>query len=389
VDVVNKFNEENPWKITIEMDIVASTQLNQKLNTAFPAGEAAELMLMNMNNRFRYKDYTIPHTDVWEITKLKKEDFLPGHLLANTVDGDLLFLPFQYSAQYTYWNKDLFRKAGLDPEKPPMSFAEWTTMAEKITDPSANVFGTGVYYNSNQQTSEVLAAAGGNAIIETSPGKYKVVFAGNQGFKDTLMWVNDLYSRGLNPTEENVQPMFLAGQIGIMLDGSWLKAGSDAAGIDYGVAKTFGKDPTATIGGFMITTSCKTEIQRQACYKFIEYWYLGLDGSDLRNTGAGRWAFDIGFPASYIPLMNLPEYKENKVLQDLTPSNPEAFSPRLVPLSFVTNLETVVQALIQSVVFTESKGAALEAEIDAALALAQQDAEALVVQFHGEDSLVK
>ncbi len=50
----------------------------------------------------------------------------------STADGKMLSLPFNSSTAITYWNKDAFKKAGLDPERPPKTWPETFAMAEKL-----------------------------------------------------------------------------------------------------------------------------------------------------------------------------------------------------------------------------------------------------------------
>ena len=40
--------------------------------------------------------------------------------------------PFQRSTVVMYWNKDLFKEAGLDPAKPPRTWAELADAAKKL-----------------------------------------------------------------------------------------------------------------------------------------------------------------------------------------------------------------------------------------------------------------
>jgi sn-glycerol 3-phosphate transport system substrate-binding protein len=42
-------------------------------------------------------------------------------------------IPFQRSTIVLYWNKEAFKEAGLDPDKPPATWAEETAFAEKLT----------------------------------------------------------------------------------------------------------------------------------------------------------------------------------------------------------------------------------------------------------------
>lgn len=61
------------------------------------------------------------------------------------VDGKLYSMPFNSSTSILYYNKDLFRKAGLDPNKPPTTFADMEEIGEKIVKsgvaPNAVSFG--------------------------------------------------------------------------------------------------------------------------------------------------------------------------------------------------------------------------------------------------------
>jgi sn-glycerol 3-phosphate transport system substrate-binding protein len=46
--------------------------------------------------------------------------------------GNMLSFPFNSSTPILYYNKDLFKKAGLDPEAPPKTFADVETYAKKL-----------------------------------------------------------------------------------------------------------------------------------------------------------------------------------------------------------------------------------------------------------------
>jgi sn-glycerol 3-phosphate transport system substrate-binding protein len=44
----------------------------------------------------------------------------------------MLSFPFNSSTAIFYWNKDAFKKAGLDPNKPPKTWKELVAAAEKL-----------------------------------------------------------------------------------------------------------------------------------------------------------------------------------------------------------------------------------------------------------------
>lgn len=49
------------------------------------------------------------------------------------VDGKLYSMPFNTSNPILYYNKDMFKAAGLDPEKPPATYEELADAAKKLT----------------------------------------------------------------------------------------------------------------------------------------------------------------------------------------------------------------------------------------------------------------
>ncbi|MCX7025986.1 MAG: extracellular solute-binding protein, partial [Spirochaetes bacterium] len=50
----------------------------------------------------------------------------------STSDGKMLSMPFNSSTAVMYYNKDAFKKAGLDPEKAPVTWPEFFDYAKKL-----------------------------------------------------------------------------------------------------------------------------------------------------------------------------------------------------------------------------------------------------------------
>ena len=50
----------------------------------------------------------------------------------STADGKMLSLPFNSSTAITYWNKDAFKKVGLDPNKAPATWPDTLATARKL-----------------------------------------------------------------------------------------------------------------------------------------------------------------------------------------------------------------------------------------------------------------
>jgi sn-glycerol 3-phosphate transport system substrate-binding protein len=75
---------------------------------------------------------------VYRLMKDADEPFDPQAYLPavtgyySTADGRMLSLPFNSSTAIVYWNRALFKKAGLDPYTPPKTWPETFAAAEKL-----------------------------------------------------------------------------------------------------------------------------------------------------------------------------------------------------------------------------------------------------------------
>lgn len=74
----------------------------------------------------------------WELMKDTGEAFDQSKYLPavisyySTTDGKLLSLPFNSSTPVLWYNKDMFKKAGLDPNKPPKTWTEVADYSKKL-----------------------------------------------------------------------------------------------------------------------------------------------------------------------------------------------------------------------------------------------------------------
>jgi sn-glycerol 3-phosphate transport system substrate-binding protein len=75
-----------------------------------------------------------------------RKSFYPAFMANSQTGGKTWGIPFQRSTIVLYWNKELFKEAGLDPNKPPGTWKEMLEYAQKLTrkDASGNVTQYGV-----------------------------------------------------------------------------------------------------------------------------------------------------------------------------------------------------------------------------------------------------
>jgi sn-glycerol 3-phosphate transport system substrate-binding protein len=69
------------------------------------------------------------------------KSFFPAFMKNSQTGGKMWGIPFQRSTIVLYWNKEAFKEAGLDPNRPPATWSEQVEMAKKLTkrDSGGNV----------------------------------------------------------------------------------------------------------------------------------------------------------------------------------------------------------------------------------------------------------
>ncbi len=76
--------------------------------------------------------------DMFQKSGLREADFVPASLGLCRYNGQLYGMPFLIDAKALLWDKDAFREAGLDPERPPRTLEELTDYAAKLTKRDAD-----------------------------------------------------------------------------------------------------------------------------------------------------------------------------------------------------------------------------------------------------------
>jgi multiple sugar transport system substrate-binding protein len=94
------------------------------------------------------------------------DDIIPVMLANNTFDGQLWSFPFNKSVPVLYYNKDMFRDAGLDPDAPPRTINEMREYVRVLTrdtsgDGRPNIQGYGHTIRNEWNWSCIFRSSGG------------------------------------------------------------------------------------------------------------------------------------------------------------------------------------------------------------------------------------
>jgi sn-glycerol 3-phosphate transport system substrate-binding protein len=71
---------------------------------------------------------------LWQLLDLKLESMIGGAEQLRDAHGRLLALPFGVSTPVLYYNRDAFRRASLDPARPPATWYEMAAMAAALVE---------------------------------------------------------------------------------------------------------------------------------------------------------------------------------------------------------------------------------------------------------------
>ncbi len=113
-----------------------------KALTAVKGGDSPELAILLAADLMTLTDdeAVIPFDDVLKSNSDKTwlNGFYPAFMENARVKGKTYGIPFQRSTPVLYWNKDMFKAAGLDPDQGPKNWDEMREFAKKLTKKDAS-----------------------------------------------------------------------------------------------------------------------------------------------------------------------------------------------------------------------------------------------------------
>ncbi|MDF2707350.1 MAG: extracellular solute-binding protein [Nonomuraea muscovyensis] len=209
-----------------------------------------------------------------------KDKLAPSHMKLGTLDGRQYTIPHTLDLSVWFWNKDLYEKAGLDPEQGPRSlkeFAQHATAIQEKAGKDGKVHGT--FFGGNCGGCYVFTfwpsvwAAGGQVMNPEGTTSLNDQPAMTEVFK---IW-REMYDKKVTgPTAKEEQGptwtgFFPKGEIGVMPMPS-TTLGAMPADMKIGVAPIAGPDggESTFIGGDSIGVSATSE-HADAAWEFLSW----------------------------------------------------------------------------------------------------------------------
>lgn len=204
----------------------------------------------------------------------------PGTRASLTWEGRVYGIPRASNTIALYYNRDMFREAGLDPDDPPETWDELLTAARALTDPDKDVYGLAFSARASEEgTFQFLPWA------QMAGGSFDDIDA--PGVADALnLWKTILDERLASPDtltrgQWDSTGTFNGGNAAMAISGPW-ELGRMAADADFDWAVTLlpvreeGGPRASALGDFNLAIFANTE-HPEAAFAFLEYYWSQID----------------------------------------------------------------------------------------------------------------
>ncbi|MGW3953122.1 extracellular solute-binding protein [Streptomyces sp. NPDC004752] len=156
------------------------------------AGRVPDIVMVGINMLGYYHTNKIaqPLDELLPSAGLDVNSFDPAIMTSGRIDGQLVGTPWGVSTMTLYYNKDIFAKAGLDPEQPPKTFSQLRQFSEQIVSSHAARYGVStslIQSSGNWVFQNYLLSNGGSTM---SPDGKRIAFNDPAGVQMLKYWAD-------------------------------------------------------------------------------------------------------------------------------------------------------------------------------------------------------
>ncbi len=237
-ELIAKFEKDHPNIHIATQYIPSGDALIQKLVTAIRSKTAPDISwlhsdfledLVNADAIYKMEEFINGENG---ISKEELNDIYPALIQFSSWRGTLYSLPMEATNLALIYNKDMFRAAGLDPNRPPTTWEELYEYSKKLTldkdgdgkddqtgmfipiYPAAGPLGSWMVW----QWEPFLWQAGGDVINDEQT---KVLYDGEGGVKALQLWQKIYRELNLRNFTSDFDVAFASKRLAMSMDGPW------------------------------------------------------------------------------------------------------------------------------------------------------------------------
>ncbi|MBP1964938.1 ABC transporter substrate-binding protein [Paenibacillus aceris] len=233
-EMIDEFNKAHPSIKLVTQAMPGSsgydTQDLSKLTAAIAAGSPPDVV--NLNGPFimevASRGILMPLNDMIKSSGLNLSKFYDYTVKEMSFKGQVWGLPAGMDDRVLYYNKDMFKQAGLDPDKPPRTWDELLDYSKKLTIASGDSFkqigfipnfGNSWFYLYAIQNNGKFLDDEGKKVLLNSPENVEALDFMVKGY-DILGGAQKLnaYSSSF---QSGANDPFLSGKVAMVINGNW------------------------------------------------------------------------------------------------------------------------------------------------------------------------
>lgn len=284
-EMISAFEKQNP-NIKVDYEIAAYNDYFTKLQTMIAGGKAPDVFELNYENFVSYASKGA----LADLSKYIKDDkdFDPSKVnkeayKAFQYEGKQFGMVESFSNVVTFYNKDLFDKAGVNYPNADWKWQDELAAAEKITNKNDKVWGT---YAPIQfyEFYKVIAQNGGSVFNED---KTEVTIDSPENAEALQYMVDKVNKYKVTPSVADLsgqspEDLFKNGQIGILHTGIWMLDSFKDVPFKWDIALEAGNTKKAHhffANGLAVS---KDSDAQNAAYKFSRFMSASEDAAKIR-----------------------------------------------------------------------------------------------------------
>lgn len=219
--LIDEFQAKNP-NIKVEARNVPPQDMLKTIVAEAAAGDPPDLAQIVLNNL----DYVVNNLPVQALNKIvpktELDDFskhiVPQALKLGIYNDNLYGSPYTFSTPTLFYNADIFKAAGLDPEKPPATWDDILKYAKQIKDKTGKegIVINGLPDSFDWLVQSLINSNGGTTI---SADRKKATFNEAPAVEALTMWQN-LVKQGAHPklSSADAVPLMNNGNLGMFVN---------------------------------------------------------------------------------------------------------------------------------------------------------------------------